>query len=117
SLVAENTGGDCEFFAGSFEFEVFGVNFDTDGSCPDFTAVSSGALALQALTDNGGATATHAIANASVAVNAALDCTGLDGITSVATDQRGVERPLGAACEPGAFESDAVDLIFANGFE
>lgn len=115
SLLVENTGGDCEFSAGSFD--VFGVNLDTDGSCNNFTAVSSGALALQDLADNGGPTATHAIANASVAVNAALDCTGLDGITLVATDQRGVERPRGAACEPGAFESDAVDLIFANGFE
>lgn len=114
SLVVENDGGDCEFIQGSFA--VSGANLATDDSCPNFTAVSPGALALENLADNGGATATHAMADSSVAVNAALDCTGLDGVTPVATDQRGVERPQGAACEPGAFESDA-DTIFADGFE
>jgi hypothetical protein len=51
---------------------------------------------LGPLQDNGGSTDTRAITSASPAFNAGLAC--------VATDQRGVTRPQGAACDIGAFE-------------
>ncbi|MCS6882880.1 MAG: choice-of-anchor Q domain-containing protein [Oscillochloridaceae bacterium] len=52
---------------------------------------------LQALADNGGPTRTMAITAASPAFNAGADCPP--------TDQRGVARPQGAACDLGAFEA------------
>jgi Ca2+-binding RTX toxin-like protein len=58
---------------------------------------------LLALADNGGATFTHALAIDSPALDASpadTDC--------LPTDQRGVPRPQGAACDIGAFEGSAV---------
>jgi hypothetical protein len=55
---------------------------------------------LQPLADNGGPTRTMAITPASPAFDA--------GATCPATDQRGVTRPQGAACDLGAFELVAV---------
>jgi CSLREA domain-containing protein len=54
---------------------------------------------LLALADNGGFTQTHALASNSPAVNAipAGNCT-------LMTDQRGITRPDGAACDIGAYE-------------
>jgi CSLREA domain-containing protein len=65
-----------------------GVNNDLVGADP----------LLGALQGNGGATQTHAIAATSPARN-----TG-NPSTCAATDQRGVARPQGAACDIGAFE-------------
>jgi CSLREA domain-containing protein len=58
---------------------------------------------IAGLTDNGGATLTHALAMGSPAVDAVADCTDLDG-DPVASDQRDVDRPQGGACDIGAFE-------------
>ncbi|TDR38883.1 CSLREA domain-containing protein [Tahibacter aquaticus] len=68
---------------------------------------------LLPLAPNGGPTETQMPAANSSAVDrgaatgAALPCES--------SDQRGVARPLGAACDIGAVESD--DRIFANGFD
>jgi len=75
-----------------------GVNIDTDGTC-NATTVSPNSLQLQALADNGGPTKTHALPGGSAAVNAAIGNCPL-------TDQRGVHRPQGAACDVGAYEHD-----------
>lgn len=115
SLIAENEGGDCTFALGIFQ--VFGINLDTDDTCVNFDTVSVGALALGQLADNGGETLTNGLGNSSVALDAAVDCTAIDGVTPIAFDQRGVERPQGSACDAGAFEAELSDLIFANGFE
>ncbi|MBV9768659.1 MAG: hypothetical protein JOZ32_03735 [Bryobacterales bacterium] len=61
------------------------------------------------LQNNGGPTQTIALLPTSPAVNAMPlspinYCTALDGVTPVATDQRGVPRPQGPACDMGAFE-------------
>ena len=40
----------------------------------------------------------------SPAINSVMDCTLLDGVTPVSTDQRGVTRPQGPACDIVAFE-------------
>ena len=51
---------------------------------------------LAPLADNGGPTPTHALLQGSPAIDAAGACSD--------TDQRGIARPQGAACDIGAFE-------------
>jgi CSLREA domain-containing protein len=65
---------------------------------------------LGPLADNGGSTQTHALLADSPAIDAVplADCTDLAG-NPVATDQRGVARPQGAACDIGAFELEPSD--------
>ena len=65
-----------------------------DGSCPGIV----GYPRLGPLADNGGPTKTHALDGPSAALDAAL------GAWCPATDQRGVPRPQGPACDIGAFE-------------
>lgn len=72
---------------------------------------------LNPLTRNGGYTRTHMPGIGSPAVDAG----GSESCTSI--DQRGVQRPQGAACDIGAVEQKAgegasiEDEIFSNGFE
>jgi len=75
-----------------------GYNIDDGTSCGlsgtgDQSSTEPG---LGALADNGGWTKTRAITAASPAFDAGVGCE--------ATDQRGVNRPQGAACDIGAFE-------------
>jgi hypothetical protein len=106
AIVANSTsGGDCFKYSGTFT--ALGKNFDTDGTCPGFTQVTSAQLNLGPLADNGGPTQTHALLPGSVAIDAVTDCTLVDGTTPVTEDQRGVPRPQGAACDVGAFETTA----------
>jgi CSLREA domain-containing protein len=118
SIVGNNTApvfitfrGDC---ANSSIFNATGVNFDTDGGCPGFTQVTSAQLNLGPLANNGGPTQTHALLSGSVAIDAAPDCTLVDGTTPVTQDQRGVARPQGAACDVGAYEAVVVTLTIAG---
>jgi hypothetical protein len=76
-----------------------GVNIDTDGTC-DFTETYAREFILvDRLADNGGPTLTHALLPGSPAINAATGaCPG--------EDQRNVDRPIGAACDVGAFEAN-----------
>lgn len=121
SLIADNPfGDDCDDQDG-LSFEATGVNLDSDGSCPDFQQSTSAQIALGSLADNGGPTETHALGATSVALAAATDCTELDG-TPVETDQRGIPRPQGDACDVGAFErepgdDEPDDVIFGDRFE
>lgn len=57
---------------------------------------------LQPLADNGGPTETMALGPRSPA----LDAVPSTGAACPATDQRGVRRPQGAACDIGAFETE-----------
>jgi len=83
-----------------------GYNIESPGNTCGFDQgtdqvnVSSDDLKLGPLQDNGGPTMTHALGAGSVAIDhiPAVDC----GVT---TDQRGIERPQGDACDVGAFES------------
>jgi HYR domain len=101
SIVANSpTGGDC---AGPGALTAIGANFTTNGTCPGFTQVTPAQLNLGPLQDNGGQTQTHALLPGSVAIDAANDCTDVDK-NAVGTDQRGVGRPQGSACDAGAFE-------------
>jgi len=100
SIIANSTsGGDC---ANSGTFAT-GLNFTTSGTCPGFTQVTPAQLNLGPLADNGGPTQTHALLPGSVAIDAAIVCTDVGGST-VSTDQRGIFRPQGAACDVGAYE-------------
>ena len=60
---------------------------------------------LGSLRNNGGATFTHALLGGSPAINAGNPSTpGSGGNACLATDQRGVARPEGSACDIGAYE-------------
>jgi len=89
-----------------------GHNIDSTNIC--FNAVGTDQVnvadvKLGPLQDNGGPTQTHLPADDSPAVD-------MGGATcSPATDQRGVARPYGAACDVGAVEAN--DLIFQDDFE
>jgi uncharacterized repeat protein (TIGR01451 family) len=106
SIMADNGVFNC-IIGGTFTIE--GTNLSTDTSCVG-TQVSSAALNLGALANNGGPTQTHALAALSPAIDAATDC-------DVATDQRGVARPIEgdgvppALCDVGAYEFGAIGAI------
>ena len=61
--------------------------------------VSAAALSLGPLQDNGGPSDTHALLEGSIAINAGVNC------PPPHTDQRGVPRPQGVACDAGAYEA------------
>jgi CSLREA domain-containing protein len=96
------SSGACD---GSIVSAAAGHNIDSGTSCGFGTMngnqenVSPAALGLGPLAGNGGPTMTRAIGPGSAALNAAdPTCGGL------ATDQRGVMRPQGTACDVGAYE-------------
>jgi hypothetical protein len=103
SIVAKNTGGNCDIVVGTFIPS--GNNFDDDNTCTGFAALTPSTLGP--LAGNGGATQTHALFPGSQAINAASDCQDLEGNT-VHSDQRGVSRPQpsGGNCDAGAYERD-----------
>ncbi|MXM66205.1 CSLREA domain-containing protein [Streptomyces sp. HUCO-GS316] len=100
SIVAGNTvaaaPANCKKAFAAIESQ--GHNLDGDGSC---RLTGPGDLPSRApltgpLADNGGPTDTAALLPGSPALDAADGCP--------ATDQRGVGRPQGAACDIGAYE-------------
>ncbi len=107
SVVAENLGGDC---SGTLNSQGHNLIQSTIGCV--ITGTAMGDLygldsLLGPLQDNGGSTLTHALLPGSPAIdtgNPALPGSG--GETCEATDQRGITRPLGAACDMGAYERD-----------
>jgi hypothetical protein len=83
-----------------------GFNLDAGASCAlAGQGDRSGADPLLGpLADNGGGTDTMALGPGSPAIDAGGNC------PPPATDQRGIARPLGAACDVGAFEAAAAPL-------
>ncbi|MFN8382105.1 MAG: choice-of-anchor Q domain-containing protein [Anaerolineales bacterium] len=60
---------------------------------------------LTSLQDNGGATQTHALMSGSPAINAGNPAIpGSGGDACLATDQRGISRPVNTRCDIGAYE-------------
>jgi len=98
SIVAANEGDNCRKVNG--EIASLGHNTDTDNSCElNATGDQPGVvLQLGPLQDNGGSTFTHALLPNSPAIDAGSNA------NCPATDQRGVSRPQGTACDIGAFE-------------
>ena len=114
SLFAGNPDGNCDGVLASA-----GYNLSDDTHCGSaFTGPGDEngvTLALQPLGDYGGPTATRPPASG----NPAIDHVPT-GQCPVDTDQRGVLRPVGPACDTGAVEADGEsigDLIFADGFD
>jgi Right handed beta helix region len=85
------------------------------GNCPVVGGFSAADPQVQTLAANGGATLTRALTPGTIAVVNAGTPTGCDDPDSapLTTDQRGVKRPIGAACDLGAFELEP--LGDANG--
>jgi len=83
-----------------------GVSVFLDGVNGDQTAVNN--PKIEPLADNGGSTLTHALQPDSPALDTGANCG--------ATDQRGITRPQGAACDIGAYEYEApiiyTDFVF-----
>ncbi len=68
-----------------------------------------GELDLGPLEDNGGSTFTHELGPRSAAIDVVPleDCVDAEG-TTLTTDQRGQERPVGPRCDSGAVESTSI---------
>jgi predicted outer membrane repeat protein len=112
SIVAANASGNCDGVLASA-----GYNLSDDSGCGGaFTApgdLLNQSLPMQALGDNGGATATMP----PQAGNPAIDHVPRTQCV-VPVDQRGAGRPFGAGCDSGAVEvGAAIDLIFFDGFD
>jgi CSLREA domain-containing protein len=97
SIVALNSAPQCE---GSFAGGARNLVFPADPACPGATA--TGNPLLGALRRDRGLTATMALGAGSPAIDAA----GGGGSCPV-TDQRGLTRPKGTACDIGAVERSA----------
>jgi CSLREA domain-containing protein len=118
SVIAENTassaGPDCRNIA-TFTSGDYNLVGDNSG-CPfapqtnDQVGVNS---LLGPLQDNGGPTETCALLSGSPAINAIPvgSCTDHQGMP-ITTDQRGVLRPQGAACDMGAYEVQVTTHVF-----
>jgi CSLREA domain-containing protein len=99
TIIADNPGGDCA----NSSSVVSDHSLDSDNSC-GFTDAGShpGVNPLLApLANNGGPTDTHALLAGSPALDAG------NNATCLATDQRGITRPQGPACDIGAYEAPA----------
>ncbi len=108
TIVANSpSGGDC---VGASDG---GYNLVEDGSCLTAGTTSiSGDPMLGELADNGGPTKTHALLEGSPAIDAIPDTNGSTpgcGDAGITTDQRGVARPQGSACDIGAYEVEVGD--------
>lgn len=119
SILANNTGGNCWSLGGVGTSN--GYNVADDSSCAAFltstgdqNGVAAG-LDPTGLQDNGGPTKTVALVSGSAALDAVpvAACTLADGTTPLTTDQRGITRPQGAACDTGAFEL-AQSAVFSS---
>jgi sugar lactone lactonase YvrE len=108
-LAGQPLGGNCANYNSATSD---GYNLSDDSSCSffgpsDFNNVAPAAVGLdpKGLQNNGGPTQTIAILDTGLAFEAIplSACTDLSG-NFVSTDQRGITRPQGSACDIGAFE-------------
>lgn len=96
TVVASNQGANCAGDAGAIVDRGPDLSYG-DRTCPG----GGGDPRLGVLKDNGGPTPTMAIAAGSAAIDRIPARTG----RCPPTDQRGVRRPRGTACDIGAYES------------
>ena len=102
TIIVNSNGDDC---SGDETFTSLGHNLDSDGSCGlNATGdLSNTNPKLGPLADNGGPTKTHGLLPGSPAIDRIPPQSCI-----VTTDQRGVARPQGAACDIGAYEFEGV---------
>lgn len=104
SLIVNNASQDCVYQLGhAIVFDLRGRVL-SDGSClfeygGHVARPPEGDAFLGPLEDNGGPTQTRALLEGSLAIDSA------EG-PCLATDQRGVGRPVGGGCDVGAYEFD-----------
>ena len=110
TIIAGNTApGSPDCFFDFFEGSNDGYNLIGDTRGCDFDSVESDLInvdpVLGPLQDNGGPTLTHALLGGSPAIDQipSLDCEGT-------TDQRGVVRPQGSACDIGSYELEQAEF-------
>ncbi|HXL67467.1 MAG TPA: choice-of-anchor Q domain-containing protein [Xanthobacteraceae bacterium] len=105
TIVAGNTGNPGPNCNGTITS--LGHNLSSDATCLGGTGdLNSPTPLLGPLANNGGPTQTHAPLPGSAAIDGVVplaDCTDANN-TIIATDQRGVARPKGAACDIGSVE-------------
>ena len=111
TLIADNTASYASDYCGTLTS--YGYNLIEDITGCSITGDLTGNIIgvdpkLGPLQDNSGPTFTHALLNGSPAIDAG-SCYDIDG-NLVTTDQRGVIRPQGAACDIGAFEVECFTL-------
>ncbi len=106
TLIGDNLTGGSDFNCGGHTTGIVsdGSNLDSGTSC----GLGIGDLIetnpmLGPLQDNGGPTLTHALEVDSPAVDVTTVCE--------ATDQRGVPRPVGIACDIGAYETGTYKIF------
>ena len=103
SIITNSTGEDCVIFgggSGSFNGSNNLIDDHASGPCAGISDAAVTNLDTS-LADNGGNTPTIALLAGSNAID-----TG-DNATCETADQRGVSRPIGAACDRGAFELES----------
>ncbi len=119
SVVAGNTapsGSDCSFAAilTSTGYNVVGGGFGCPSGGTGDLAYGGALSALldPALDGNGGPTPTHALPDGSPAIDRVplAQCGAANG-----ADQRGFPRPVGPACDSGAYEGRSLTLVVTNG--
>ena len=109
SLFANGTGGTNEVVITNNAVRTFTENRVTRGTVPaGFTVVTSGALNLGPLQNNGGPTATMALLTGSVALNSG----NTSVVSGLSTDQRGIgfTRVFNGTVDIGAYEAVTFDL-------
>ncbi|MGC1375068.1 MAG: choice-of-anchor Q domain-containing protein [Anaerolineales bacterium] len=114
SILANNTGGsspNCYGPLSSSGYNVIGNNSGCTFSASTGDKVGTNGSPinpqLDGLKNNGGPTFTYALLGGSPALNAGNPATpGSGGNACLATDQRGVARPVAARCDIGAYEGD-----------
>lgn len=102
SIIANNDARDSQCFSSTLKDE--GYNIVEDGTCISAPTSFSGDPLLGSLADNGGPTMTHALLPGSPAIDAITDAAAC----TLATDQRGITRPQGSACDIGAYEVEEI---------
>jgi beta-glucanase (GH16 family) len=102
NLIADNGTYNCQVEGGALAvLTSIGGNVVTDGSCAPVAGdriVAPGSAGFGPLGDHGGRTPTHPLLLGSPAIDMAL------AGACPATDQRGITRPQGEACDAGAVE-------------
>jgi hypothetical protein len=113
TIISANQGTDVDSHTTS-SFLSKGYNLIGDGNATgSFNQTGDQVIGddlpgLGPLANNGGPTQTHALLSGSPAIDAIPQGTNGCG-TDIATDQRGVSRPQGSACDIGSFELEASD--------
>jgi hypothetical protein len=108
TILAGNTAGGGPSDCGGGTVTTGGHNLEGGITCGFATELQGSDPLLGPLADNGGPTATRMPGAASHAID------GGDPATCPATDQRGVARPQGAACDIGAVEAPAAAVAVAT---